>query len=141
MIEDLKSRLRLEEGKRQSPYLDTRNKITIGIGRNLTDTGLSDSEIEMLFQNDIERVIRELDSIFPDARTFFERHQIALLDMLFHLGKTRFLRFEKMIACIRIDHWEGAKREALDSKWARDFPQRAKSVTDLFDEPTNPALR
>ncbi len=133
IIDDLKVRLRLEEGIRSFAYRDTVGKITIGIGRNLTDNGISTAEIEVLFQNDIERVIRELDSIFPDAKTFSEMQQIALLDMLFQLGKTRFLRFEKMIACIRIDLWEGAKREALDSKWAREFPIRAKSVTDLFD--------
>ena len=132
VIGDLKRRLSIEEGTKPFPYLDIYNKITIGKGRNLTDIGLSDEEIEILFQNDVIRVINELNSIFSNARTFSEGRQIALLDMLFQLGKTRFLGFKKMISTIRVNNWKDAQIEALDSKWAREFPARAKPLAELL---------
>ena len=37
--------------RRQFPYYDTRGKLTIAVGRNLTDRGLEDDEIDYLFAN------------------------------------------------------------------------------------------
>ena len=42
------------EGRRSHIYTDTVGKLTIGVGRNLTDRGLSDDEIDYLLANDIK---------------------------------------------------------------------------------------
>jgi lysozyme len=41
------------EGHRAFAYYDIVGKLTIGVGRNLTDRGLSDDEINLLFINDM----------------------------------------------------------------------------------------
>lgn len=41
-----------EEGFRQYPYRCTANKLTIGIGRNLQDTGITAQEAELLLSED-----------------------------------------------------------------------------------------
>ena len=46
--------IRQYEGVSALPYEDSVGKITIGIGRNLTDRGLSVDEVEMLFANDMK---------------------------------------------------------------------------------------
>lgn len=41
------------EGRRAHPYTDTTGNLTIGVGRNLSDRGLSADEIDLLFANDL----------------------------------------------------------------------------------------
>ena len=43
----------IDEGKRNKPYRDTVGKLSIGVGRNLDDKGLSDGEIAILLEHDI----------------------------------------------------------------------------------------
>ena len=52
------------------PYLDTRGKTTIAIGRNLSDRGLADDEIEYLFATDLGIAL----SICCDLYPAFHRH-------------------------------------------------------------------
>ena len=44
----LRAQLVLHEGSRLKPYRDTVGKLTIGIGRNLDDVGLSEDEVDYL---------------------------------------------------------------------------------------------
>lgn len=53
--------LKLDEGLRLKPYRDTVGKLTIGIGRNLDDVGISEAEAEYLLSNDLDRTISDLD--------------------------------------------------------------------------------
>ena len=49
--EKLIEQLRLHEGVEHMPYKDTVGKLTIGVGRNLDDRGLSDDEIDYILSN------------------------------------------------------------------------------------------
>ena len=53
IIDASRDLLQCHEGWRQLPYYDTRGKLTIAVGRNLTDRGLADDEIDYLFANDL----------------------------------------------------------------------------------------
>jgi lysozyme len=44
------------------------------------------------------------------------------------------LKFQKMLAALQARDYNAARREALDSAWAKQTPQRAKRVTGLFKE-------
>jgi lysozyme len=61
---DLIEQLRRDEGVRLHPYTDTVGKLTIGVGRNLADMGISDAEATVLLQNDIDRTTVELNKNF-----------------------------------------------------------------------------
>ena len=45
--------IKICEGTQLEPYLDTVGKLTIGIGRNLSDCGIRLDEAELMFQNDL----------------------------------------------------------------------------------------
>jgi lysozyme len=64
------TQLKLHEGVEQKAYLCSAGYITIGVGRNLEDRGLSDAEIEFLLDNDVIIVENELDQSVP----MVERH-------------------------------------------------------------------
>ena len=51
---DIYEQLIRDEGLRLFPYTDTVGKLTIGVGRNLTDAGISADEAEVLAATETE---------------------------------------------------------------------------------------
>ena len=54
LLERIKEQLVRHEGLRLKPYRCTAGKLTIGIGRNLDDCGISKTEAYVLLENDIQ---------------------------------------------------------------------------------------
>ena len=54
--------LEQHEGRRARPYMDSVGKITIGVGRNLSDKGLSQAEIDALLEHDLDDVLIDLET-------------------------------------------------------------------------------
>jgi len=120
------------EGIRLKPYLDTVGKLTIGIGRNLTDVGITTIEAEMLLDTDLRNATAAAQEIFPNFWTYSDNRKNALLDMIVNLGKTRFLLFRFLIAAVKAEDWETARKEMLNSLWAAQVPSRAQEDAALI---------
>jgi lysozyme len=120
------------EGLRLKPYHDTRNKLTIGIGRNLDDVGITREEALMLLDNDITRVRREVKRAFPWFSRLNQARKDVVLNMVFNLGLSGFRRFRKTIAAIETRDWEEAGREMLDSRWAKQVGRRARELAAIM---------
>jgi GH24 family phage-related lysozyme (muramidase) len=121
-----------DEGRRKFPYVDTVGKITIGVGHNLTDDGLPDNLIDMLFDGDLERaesVCRQHILTF-DALT--DNRKAALMDMAFCLD-SKIGGFHDMIAAIARGDWKGAAAAELDSDFAREVGTRANRIADMLE--------
>jgi len=131
-IEALKVDLLRDEGCELKPYVDTVGKITIGIGRNLTDRGITLEEAKHLLENDISAVIIELDHKLPWWRALPEHKGRALANMAFNMGIPRLMDFRKMLAALESGEWETAAEEALDSKWAVQVGARADRIAQEF---------
>ena len=131
-IEKLYADLRLDEGLRLKPYLDSVGKLTIGIGRNLDDRGISEQEADNMFFNDISAVRAELDEKIPWWSNMPEPAQRGLANMAFNLGWPRLSQFKMMLAALEVGDWKAAAAEALDSTWAKQVGDRAKRVAELF---------
>ncbi len=134
MIDAIKMQAELErdEGVRPMPYTDTVGKLTIGIGRNLTDVGLSDDEIGLMFHNDLARAIQALDKHVPWWGRLSEPRRRALVNMTFNMGIGGLLSFKNMLRHIKRGDYDKAAVEALDSKWARQVKGRAGRVAVLI---------
>lgn len=130
--EALHQTLLQHEGHRTHPYRDTVGKITIGIGRNLTDRGLSSAEIKCLYDTDVRLAAEALDDVWPDWHNAPHHAQIALLSMAFNLGLPRLRGFRKMRAALHRHDFEEAAIEAQDSKWAHQTGHRATHITVLL---------
>ena len=120
------------EGLRLKPYRDARNKLTIGVGRNLDDAGITREEALMLLNNDIATVRHEIERAFPWVSRLNRVRKNVILDMVFNLGLPRFRRFKKTIAAIKAEDWENAAREMLDSQWAKQVGERAKELAAMM---------
>jgi lysozyme len=123
--------LELHEGIRLKPYKDTVGKLTIGIGRNLDDVGLSKAEAYYLAQNDIRRRINRLEK-FEWYRNLDEVRKKVIIDMAFNLGMGGLLSFKNMIKAIKLNDFPTAAVEMLNSKWANQVGVRAKRLSKMM---------
>jgi len=131
-IDRLIGQLIRHEGIRQFPYTCNAGKLTIGVGRNLEDKGLSRLEIMTLLKNDIDECYRDLSKLFPEWDSFSDDRHHALMDMRFNLGPCGFRQFQKMIDAIKENDWSRAADEAIASKWARQVGRRAVYISGLM---------
>lgn len=128
----LRSELVRDEGIRLFPYLDTAGKITIGIGRNLSDVGVSSAEVQAMWLADVDRATAGLDRALPWWRSLSEDRQRVLVNMAFNLGVPCLLRFELMLAAAKAGQYQVAASEMLDSAWSRQVGSRATRLAKIM---------
>lgn len=122
----LKHYLRVNEGSRLLPYVDTGGQTTIGVGRNLSVNGISHDEEELMLDNDIARAESAVMTLCVAANlTSGTPRHIALCDMAFNLGRNGLAGFRRMLSAVNAHDWEKAAREALRSDWALQVGTRA----------------
>jgi lysozyme len=121
-----------DEGFELKPYVDTVGKVTIGVGRNLTDNGISSGEAIFLLNNDINGCIVDLKSNFDFFMGLSTERQNVLINMCFNLGINRLKSFKKMLSAIKEGDFVTASIEMLDSKWSRQVGDRANRLADLM---------
>jgi lysozyme len=124
--------IRLHEGERLKPYRCTAGKLTIGVGRNLDDRGITREESAMLLDGDIRLLEIELFRALPWASALDDVRQRVLLDMAFNLGLPGLLLFKRTLEAIRTGQYQQAATMMLDSLWARQVGQRAERLARMM---------
>jgi lysozyme len=124
--------IRLHEGERLKPYRCTTGKLTIGVGRNLDDRGITREESAMLLDSDIRLLEIELFRALPWASALDDVRQRVLLDMAFNLGLPGLLQFKRTLEAIRTGQYQQAATMMLDSLWARQVGQRAERLSRMM---------
>ena len=121
--------LLVDEGLRLKPYRCTAGKLTIGVGRNLEDKGISAAEALGLLDNDIDEFWKELTSLLPWVLTAPEAVQEVLLNMAFNLGVPGLLKFKETLRLLQSGGYSLAAQAMLDSKWAKQVGPRAERLS------------
>lgn len=124
----LREQLLRDEGCRLKPYRDSAGKLTIGIGRNLDDTGLSLAEAESLLDADITRASAQVYARIPWAIRLDEVRRAALVNMAFNLGVEGLLGFTRALAAMEKGDWGRAAHEMLSSAWHDQVGMRAERL-------------
>jgi len=124
--------LERDEGRRRKPYRCTADKLSIGLGRNLEDVGLSDDEIDYLALNDVARVRADLDKNAPWWRELDPVRQRVVQNMCFNLGWPRLAKFKDTLTAMKARRWDAAADGMLDSLWARQVGDRAKRLARMM---------
>lgn len=134
MEEVLEEQLIRHEGLKLKPYRCPASKLTIGVGRNLDDVGLQIDEVKLLLRNDIAVATAVCRSSIPNFGRLSDRRRMALIDMAFNLGGSRFRGFVKMRSAVAEEDFELAAREMEQSKWAGQVGQRAVTLAAMMRE-------
>lgn len=127
----LRRQLMLHEGLRLFPYVDSVGKVTIGIGRNLSDRGISEAEARQFLDADINNAILDLTT-FPWFADLDPVRQRAMVDLCFNIGLPRLRGFVKMLAAIERQEWDGAAHELMDSAYAVQVGKRARTLAAML---------
>lgn len=128
----LEQQLIRSEGARLKLYTDTVGKVSIGVGRNLTDCGISKNELFYLLRNDIAACV-------ADCRTFawFEDlndvRQRAVVELRFMLGPSRLRLFKTTLSNIAHGEYLLASANLLRSKLAMQVGQRASRIAKMIE--------
>lgn len=130
----LKEMLIKHEQYRNHPYIDSVGKITIGVGYNLTDRGLPDRYIHELMNDDMDFFYRKLHDCYMWFDTLSDPRKMVLLDMCYNLGWYKFLTFNRMLAALARRDFKIAAGEMLNSKWAKQAPERAQELAKIMED-------
>ena len=96
-----------------------------------------DKEYEEKFLMEI--LADDLQNAIKGARELKEKHdctdideiaQEIIVEMVFQLGKNGVSKFRNMWKALAEKNYIGASYEMLDSKWAKQTPNRAKSMAE-----------
>jgi len=133
--EILKALLLKHEGIRLKPYHCSAGKLTIGIGRNLDDKGITKAEANLMLENDIYNCVHEARHNFSFFDDLLGNRQDVIISMIFNMGITRLLKFKRFIAALRDEDYGLAAVEMLDSRWAQQVPSRANELAQMMKCP------
>lgn len=124
----LRDQLIRDEGLRLKPYRDTASHLTIGVGRNLEDKGISLGEAELMLDNDIRESTAAVLARVPCALRLNEARLGALINLAFNLGIGGLLGFTKMLAAVEREDWREASQELLLSAYHGQVGIRAERL-------------
>ncbi len=130
--EALTADTKLAEGFRARPYLDTKGVLTVAYGQRVDELVVSEATGSLWLTKRLSQAEDEAE-MFPWYRTLTGNRHRAVVEMLYNLGRTRFLTFKKMIAALGRGDYESAADEATDSKWYLDVgPTRGDRIAGLL---------
>ena len=127
-------RLKVNEGFRSSVYQCSLGFDTIGYGFAIKDLELTEKEAEYLLANRVsQKHLHLLDNLdwYSDMPP---EVQGVILEMVYQLGFTGFTKFKKAISNMKDKNWKDAATEMLDSRWAKQTPNRANQLADIVRE-------
>ena len=129
----LRAQLIVDEGLRLKPYRDSVGKLTIGVGRNLDDKGISHDEAMALLDRDIAEHMALLDRELPWWQRMDETRQLVLANMAFNLGvgptpeqpDGKLLQFKNTLDHMARGEYDAAADGMAASVWAKQVGVRA----------------
>lgn len=136
-LDTMRTELIRDEGMKLKPYRCTAGKLTIGVGRNLDDVGITQGEAAHMLDGDIQRTASALDAALPWWRTLDEVRQRVVLNMAFNMGIAGLLKFKHTLAAMQAGKFEDAAAGMLDSQWANQVGQRAQRLAAMMRQGVN----
>jgi lysozyme len=138
-LKKLRDQLVRFEGLRLKPYVDTKGKITIGVGRNLTDVGIDIHEAYDMLERDIDRAIADCSYAFPWFKDLDPLRQRVWVDLDFNMGLPTLLKFPKMLAAAAKGDHVLVAVELMDSDYAKQVGPRAQWLADAYASGAEPS--
>ena len=128
------------EGYRNKVYLDTLGKRTVGVGHLcVEDFWEDDKEYEEKFlmtilDHDLSDAIKGANELMAEngCMDMNEKAHEIIIEMVFQLGKTGVSKFKNMWKALSGLQYSAAADQMLDSRWAKQTPNRANGMADIM---------
>ena len=136
-MERLLQSVKDHEGYRNKVYLDTLGKRTVGVGHLcVEDFWEDDKEYEEKFlmtilEHDLQSAIKGAQDLMSEngCTDIDEIAEELIIEMVFQLGKTGVSKFRNMWKHLSALEYSAAASEMLDSRWAKQTPNRAQAMS------------
>ena len=143
-LDKLQQELAEDEGCKYEIYNDHLGYATFGIGHLVTDSDLeygqeigtkvSKERVDECFKADIEITIEDCNILYSNFNDIPEEAQLILANMMFNLGRPRLSKFLKLKTAVDDEDWMEASVQMMDSKWAKQVPNRAKRLCERMEK-------
>tara|TARA_Y100000593_G_C4195062_1_gene278876 strand:+ start:28 stop:474 length:447 start_codon:yes stop_codon:yes gene_type:complete len=132
IMENLIEQLKIHEGYKPKVYKCTAGVDTIGIGFAIKDLELSEEVCGLILKEKLEVLEERFEKKFDWFKASPIKAREVMLNMAYQLGFSGFCKFKKTIALLEARDWERASEEMLDSKWAKQTPNRANELSEII---------
>ena len=143
-VEQLREQLKIDEGCVYEIYNDHLGYPTFGIGHLVREsdpengsplgTEVSEDRVNEAFDADVEIVLSDCSTLYPDFEDLPEEAQQIIANMMFNLGRPRLSKFVGMKRGVDAKDWDSAADEMVDSRWYRQVGARADRLVNRMRE-------
>ena len=143
-VEKLREQLKIDEGCVYKIYNDHLGYATFGIGHLVREsdpecgsplgTAVSEGRVIEAFDADIEIVLSDCNTLYPDFEDLPEEAQQIIANMMFNLGRPRLSKFVGMKRGVDAKDWNRAADEMVDSRWYAQVGRRAERLVNRMRE-------
>ena len=138
-METVKNSIKKHEGFRNKVYKDTLGKRTIGYGHLCVEDWWEDdkeypeAQLDRIFDKDFEKAKDGASKLYEGCE-ISDTAKGVIIEMVFQLGPTGVSKFKNMWKALKETPPNNsvAKIEMLDSRWAKQTPNRAKELSDTM---------
>ena len=133
--ESLKKRIKLHEGFRLEPYTDTLGYLTGGVGHRIMpneEVPTTEEGWMKLFDSDFQSAWEFMERFCEEnnLRVISDDAKEVLCEMIYQMGFSGVSKFKNMIKALQNRNYKLASTDMLDSRWAKQTPNRAKELSD-----------
>tara|TARA_R110002126_G_scaffold20725_1_gene76116 strand:- start:883 stop:1326 length:444 start_codon:yes stop_codon:yes gene_type:complete len=138
--DELVKQLYIDEGEIKEVYLDHLNFKSGGCGHLIlkdepeyhqpVGTPISEERVNEWFKKDLESVMLDCKLLYRDWNELPETAKLIICNMMFNMGRPRLSKFKGMKAGVDARDWNRAADEMLDSRWAKQVPNRANRLIE-----------
>ena len=125
------------EGFSPGVYQCTEGHDTIGFGFKIADLELDLDLAEEILVRKLEHLIKRVKNRFSWVSKAPEPIQNVVYNMCYQMGVSGFSKFKKTIQYLADKNYDKASKEMLDSRWARQTPNRAIELSNVVKAQSN----
>ena len=132
MTSHLLEAVKLSEGFRDKVYKDSLGIDTIGYGFAIKDLVLDKDIAETILRRKLDSLIERVNKRFAFVKDLPEAGQDVIYEMCYQMGVSGVSKFKKTLLYLENKEFKMASKEMLDSRWARQTPNRANRLSDII---------
>jgi lysozyme len=131
-IKRLRETLIAHEGYQGKSYKCTAGVETIGYGFAIKDLALDTDICNIILDRKINDLMMNMYSKYPWMVKHPAKVQEVMMDCAYQMGITGFGKFKKTLSYIKEGEYILAGEELLDSRYAKQTPNRAKENSEIL---------
>ena len=137
-FQEVKERIKKHEGFRNTVYLDSLGKATIGYGHLITKADnfiegveYSKEELDALFDKDFDTACDQAMTLV-DSFNICEDAVGVIIEMVFQLGIGGVGKFKMMLEALKESDYANAAVHMLASNWHKQTPKRCEELAEVL---------